>query len=460
MTRVLRNRTIPTLLSAAFALMSFAAALPASEVTFSGDVAPILYKNCVACHHANDIAPMSLLTYQEVKPWASAIKEAVLTKKMPPWKADPHFGKWSNDASLTDAEIATIKAWVETGKAEGDPKAMPKPPVFADGWKIGKPDVVVTIPRQTIESSGPDQYVYLKVPTNFSEDRWVVAAELKPGNRKIVHHSHVFVVEPEKQAATAKNESNPPTEYAKWLMVHEGSLDWIRPDAPVIDNGCSVDDNGLLPGGKSNDLGNLISSYLPGREADVYPEGTARLVPAGAQLNFQIHYSRTTGKTEFDESSVGLIFAKAPPRQIARRIDLSNQMFRIPAGDPNHEVSECHTFNKDIYITSLTPHMHLRGKAMQMVVTYPDGRQETLLSVPHYDFNWQITYRAEKPLFMPKGTRIAIIAHFDNSPNNPVNPDPSKPVRWGAASETEMMDGWIEYVDAMPAKGIEISAAK
>src|SRR5271157_3388642 len=460
MTRVLRNRTIPTLLSAAFALMSFAAALPASEVTFSGDVAPILYKNCVACHHANDIAPMSLLTYQEVKPWASAIKEAVLTKKMPPWKADPHYGKWSNDASLTEAEIATIKTWVETGKAEGDPQAMPKPPVFADGWKIGKPDVVVTIPRQTIESSGPDQYVYLKVPTNFSEDRWVVAAELKPGNRKIVHHSHVFVVEPEKQAATAKNESNPPTEYAKWLMVHEGSLDWIRPEAPVIDNGCSVDDNGLLPGRKSNDLGNLIGSYLPGREADVYPEGTARLVPAGAQLNFQIHYSRTTGKTEFDESSVGLIFAKEPPRQIARRIDLSNQMFRIPAGDPNHEVSECHTFNKDLYITSLTPHMHLRGKAMQMVVIYPDGRQETLLSVPHYDFNWQITYRAERPLFMPKGTRIAIIAHFDNSLNNPVNPDPSKPVRWGAASETEMMDGWIEYVDAMPAKGIEISAAK
>jgi hypothetical protein len=460
MPRAPQSWIVPAVFSAAFALTSFAAPLPASDVTFSRDIAPILYKNCAGCHHPNDIAPMSLLTYQEVKPWASAIKESVLTKKMPPWKADAHYGKWSNDASLTDAEIATIKTWAETSKAEGDPKAMPKPPVFADGWKIGKPDVVVSIPRQTIEGSGPDQYVYLKVPTNFTVDRWVVAAELKPGNRKIVHHAHVFVVEQEKQATVAKSESNPPTEYAKWLMVHEGSLDWIRPDAPVIDNGCSVDDNGLLPGRKSNDLGNLISSYLPGREPDVYPEGTARLVPAGAQLNFQIHYSRTTGKTEFDESSVGLIFAKEPPRQIARRIDLSNQMFRIPAGDPNHEVSECHTFSKDIYITSLTPHMHLRGKAMQMVVTYPDGRQETLLSVPHYDFNWQITYRAEKPLFMPKGTRIAIIAHFDNSPNNPVNPDPSKPVRWGAASETEMMDGWIEYVDAVPTKGTQISAVK
>src|SRR5271167_3844408 len=153
-----RNRTVPAVLIGVFALMCFAAELPASEVTFSRDVAPILYKNCAACHHPNDIAPMSLLTYQEVKPWASAIKESVLTKKMPPWKADAHYGKWSNDASLTDAEIATIKTWVESGKAEGDPKAMPQPPVFTDGWKIGKPDVVVTIPKQTIEGSGPDQY--------------------------------------------------------------------------------------------------------------------------------------------------------------------------------------------------------------------------------------------------------------------------------------------------------------
>jgi hypothetical protein len=180
----------------------------------------------------------------------------------------------------------------------------------------------------------------------------------------------------------------------------------------------------------------------------VYPEGTARLIKAGSSLNFQIHYSRTTGKAEFDETSVGFIFAKEPPKKIARRIDLSNQMFRIPANASEQQVTECHTFNKDMYITSLTPHMHLRGKAMEMVVTYPGGRTQTLLSVPHYDFNWQITYRAAQPIFIPKGTRIAVIGHFDNSPNNPRNPDPSKPIRWGSASETEMMDGWIEYVDA------------
>jgi hypothetical protein len=278
---------------------------------------------------------------------------------------------------------------------------------------------------------------------------WVVAAELRPGNRKIVHHAHVFVIDPEKKAA-ADQPKDPAAEYSKWLHVHEGTESWVRPDAPVINDGCAIDDNGVFPGSKQSELGSLISSYLPGRAPDVYPDGTARLIRAGASLNFQIHYSRTTGKTETDATSVGLIFAKQPPRQVARRIDLSNHMFMIPAGDPNHEVTECHTFRKDMYITSLTPHMHLRGKSMRMEVVYPDGRRETLLSVPAYNFNWQITYRAAKPLFIPSGTRLVITAHFDNSPNNPLNPDPSRPVRWGSESETEMMDGWVEYVDAKP----------
>jgi hypothetical protein len=425
--------------------------LNAAPVTFTHDVAPILYQHCVACHHPNDIAPMSLLTYKDARPWAASIREAIVSGKMPPWKADPHFGRWSNDPRLSDAEIATIKAWIEGGKVEGDAKDMPAAPVFTDGWKMGKPDAIIAIPEQVIEGTGPDEYVYLNVPTNFKEDRWVVAAELRPGNRRIVHHAHVFVVDKAEPSATAKPaEKDPQREYANWLMVKQGSLEWMRPEAPVIDNGCSVDDNGLLPGHKSSDLGSLISSYLPGREPDVYPEGTARLVPAGASVNFQIHYSRTTGKREVDATSVGLIFAKEPPRQISRRIDLSNQMFRIPAGAPDHPVSECHTFSKDVLITSLTPHMHLRGKSMRIVADLPSGEKKTLLYVPAYSFNWQITYRAEDPIFLPKGTRIEVLATFDNSANNPTNPDPTKVVRWGSASETEMMDGWIEYLDALP----------
>jgi hypothetical protein len=445
----------------AFCLTLPLAAAPAAatQVTFSHDVAPILYKHCAACHHPNDIAPMSLLTYKDVRPWAAAIKQAVATGKMPPWKADPAYGKWSNDARLSDAEKNTLLAWINGEKLEGDPKDMPAVPVFPDGWKIGKPDAVIAIPEHKLEAKGPDEYTYIKVPTNFTEDKWVTAAELRPGNRKVVHHAHVFVVEPEVKDAKAKAAPNPAQEYTKWLQIKEGSLSFIRPGAPVINDGCIQDDNGAFPGSHQTDLGSLIASFLPGREADVYPEGTARLVKAGSSLNFQIHYSKATGKPETDITSVGLTFAKEPPKQVARRIDLSNHMFLIPAGSPDQEVTECHTFNKDMYITSLTPHMHLRGKSMRMSVTYPDGRSETLLNVPHYDFNWQITYRAAKPLFIPKGTRLRIDARFDNSANNRLNPDPSKIIRWGAASEVEMMDGWVEYVDALPNQPTEVTRA-
>ncbi len=432
-----------------FLAICLAVPVAAADVTFTHDVAPILYQHCVACHHPNDIAPMSLLTYKDARPWAAAIKQAVVTGKMPPWKADPAHGKWSNDARLSDTEKNTLLAWINGAKLEGDPKDMPPPPVFPDGWKIGKPDAVVAIPEHKLDATGPDEYSYITVPTNFTEDKWVTAAELRPGNRRIVHHAHVFVVDPDAQTKKTAT-PDPAQEYTKWLQIHQGSLTFIRPDAPVINDGCLQDDNGAFPGSHQSDLGNLIASFLPGREPDVYPEGTARLVKAGSKINFQIHYSRATGKPETDITSVGLTFAKEPPKQVARRIDLSNHMFRIPAGAPDQEVTECHTFNKDMYITSLTPHMHLRGKSMRMDVTYPDGRTETLLNVPEYDFNWQITYRAAEPIFIPKGTRLKIDARFDNSANHKGNPDASKTIRWGSASEVEMMDGWVEYVDALP----------
>jgi hypothetical protein len=422
-----------------------------AEVTFSHDVAPILYKHCVSCHHPNDIAPMSLLTYRDARPWAAAMKQAIVTGKMPPWKADPHYGEWSNDPRLSQTEKDTILAWVNGSKAEGDPKDMPAQPTFSDGWKIGEPDAVVSIPEHKLAATGPDEYSYITVPTNFTEDRWVIAAELRPGNRRVVHHAHVFVVDPETTDTVKKKSSdNPAVLYSRWLQMKEGTLSFIRPDAPAINDGCLQDDNGVFPGHRETDLGSLISSYLPGREPDVYPEGTARLIKAGSKINFQIHYSRATKKPETDVTSVGLIFAKQPPKQIARRIDLSNHLFLIPAGSPDQEVTECHTFAKDMYITSLTPHMHLRGKSMRFDVTYPNGKTETLLNVPEYDFNWQITYRAAKPIYIPKGTRLKIDARFDNSANNPRNPDPTKTIRWGAASEVEMMDGWVEYVDAVP----------
>ena len=429
--------------------------------TFTHDVAPILYRHCVSCHHAGDIAPMSLITYKETRPWAEAIREAVLTHKMPPWKADPHFGKWSNDPRLSDAEVATLSAWVTGSKLEGNAADLPPVPVFNDGWKIGKPDVVIAIPEHKLDSTGPDEYTYVSVPTNFTEDRWIVAAELRPGNRKVVHHAHVFVVdEVAKRAGHAPAAKSLAAAYAESLWIKEGTLEHLRLDAPVINDGCAVDDNGLLPGQQQTDLSDLISSYLPGRSPDVFPAGTARKIPAGASLNFQIHYSRTTGKPETDITSVGLIFAKEPPEKISRRTDVSNEMFLVPPGAADQAVTECHTFDHDVLVTSMTPHMHLRGKSMRIVADYPDGRKETLLWVPAYDFNWQFTYRTEKPVLLPKGTRLEILATFNNSTSNPVNPDPKKPLRWGAASEDEMMGGWIEYVDASPSNALKAQAGK
>jgi hypothetical protein len=445
------------------ALFSQSAALGDSNgLTFNKDVAPILYKNCVKCHHAGDIAPMPLITYKDVRPWAAAVRQAVVSRKMPPWMADPAVGHWSNDPRLSETEIQTIKAWVEGPKLEGDPKDLPPTPKFSDGWLIGKPDVVIAIPEQTLAASGPDEYMYLKVPTNFDEDRWIVAAELRPGNRKIVHHAHVFISEGQNPAAAKKAEkpTDPAAQYANWIRVRQGSLEWVRPDAPVINDGCAVDDNGLFPGSKSSDLASLISSYLPGREPDVYPAGTARKVPAHSMLSFQIHYSRTTGKPETDQTSVGLVFAKKPPERVSRRIDLSNQMFMLPARDPDHQVTECHTFDKNVLITSLTPHMHLRGKSMKIIAHLPDGRAQTLLSVPGYEFHWQFTYRAKDPIYLPAGTRIEVDGHFDNSANKLGNPDPDHPVRWGAASEKEMMDGWIEYLDADPGSTTLLTSVK
>ena len=455
------NTALALLLASPAAFCAASASNGAAIPTFSHDVAPILYGHCVACHHPGDIAPMSLLTYKEARPWAAAIREAVLTRKMPPWKADPHFGKWSNDPRLSDADIATLKAWTEGGSPEGDPKSLPPTPQFAEGWKIGKPDAVIAIPPHKLEGSGPDEYTYVTVPTHFTEDRWIVAAELRPGNRRVVHHAHVFVVdEAAKSTAHAAAAKSVAQAYGDSLWVKEGTLEHLSLSAPVINDGCAVDDNGLLPGSRQTDLSDLISSYLPGRGPDVFPEGTARKIPAGASVNFQIHYSRTTGKAEVDETSVGLVFAKAPPRKISRRTDVSNEMFLVPPGAADHAVSECHTFDHDVLITSITPHMHLRGKSMRIVADYPNGQKETLLWVPAYDFNWQFTYRAENAVYLPKGTRVEVLAKFDNSANNRENPDPTKPLRWGAASADEMMGGWIEYVDATPADAPKVQSAK
>ena len=421
-------------------------------VTFNRDIAPILNQHCTKCHHANDIAPMSLLSYKEARPWASAMKEAVLTRKMPPWQADPNYGQFSNDQRLTMAEIKVIQSWVEEGAPEGNPADLPAPPVYQEGWKIGKPDAVVPIPADfVVKPRDPDQYVYLRAPTNFTEDRWVSAVELKPGNRRIVHHAHVYVYAAKPSSAPAQDGKVQP-------FIKRDGLNHINPVMPVVDNGCESPDGGNIPGRKPEE-NNILGSYLPGKDPDIFPEGFARKIPKGATLEFQIHYNSTSiSKEEMDRTSVGLIFSKEPPQQPLRRIDISNYLFKIPAGDPDHKVTACYTFDRDVDLMSYTAHMHLRGKDMKFEALYPDGRRETLAFVPNYDFNWQTEYKLAKPLPIGRGTKILITAHFDNSPNNRYNPDAAKVIRWGEPSFEEMMDGWIEFILPKPAVQTTVAA--
>jgi hypothetical protein len=415
----------------------------AYSATFTKDVAPIFFARCAGCHRPNDVAPMSLLDYKSARPWAKAIREAVLARKMPPWFADPRSGSFANDARLSDSEIETIRAWVEGGAAEGDPHDLPPVPVFIEGWRLGKPDIIIDIGEDFNVKPGRDAYEHFIVPTNFSEGRWIRAAEIRPGNRKVVHHVHVSVIADASHAGPTSIESM--TALNRFL-VRDGTLTRVRMDAPVVDDACTADapDLPYLRGFQEG----ALTSFLPGRAPDVFPDGSAKWIPPGSKFEFVIHYARTSGPPQTDRTSVGLYLATAPPERTLRRMDLRNFFFLIPAGAARHEVRRCYTFERDKLLLSVTPHMHYRAHDVTYELVHPGGRRETLLVVPQYDFNWQLVYRLKKPLYVEKDSRLIVTAHYDNSPNNPANPDPAQTVRWGDRSEEEMMTSWIEYFDA------------
>jgi hypothetical protein len=436
-------------------LALLAASLEAAAPTFSKDVAPILYKRCVACHRPNDIAPMSLLDYKSARPWAKSIRESVLTRRMPPWFADPHFGSFANDPRLSTGEIETIQAWADGGAMEGNPLDLPRAPVFVEGWKQGKPDIVIDIGEDFAVTPGVDAYEHFVVPTNFTEGRWIRAAEILPGNRKVVHHVHVNLVKDQRESGSTSIESM--TSLSRYL-IRDGKLTRIRADAPVVDNACAADapDLPYLRGFQEG----ALASFLPGRPPDVFPDGSAKWIPAGSKLEFVIHYARTSDRSQTDRTSVGFYLAPGPPEKVMRRMDLRNFFFRLPPGSPSHEVKRCYTFEKDKLLRSITPHMHYRGKDVQYELARPDGRREILLSVPRYNFEWQLVYRFKEPVFIEKGSVLTVTAHYDNSASNRANPDPGQSIRWGDKSEEEMMTSWIEYVDAEPAVPTTESARK
>src|SRR3954467_3748297 len=372
--------------------------------TFTKDVAPIFNKSCVECHRPTMFAPMSLTTFEDARPWARSIKQRVVAGSMPPWGADTPHGVFKNDPRLAQKDIDTIAAWVDAGAPKGDDKDLPPTPKFADGWTIGTPDAVFEMDEEfTIPAEGSIPYKYFKAPTGLTENKRIQATEIHPGARAQVHHVIAFT----------------------------------QPAGSVP-----------KPGGELGPTN--IGGVTPNKPGLVFEPGVARLLKGNSDIVMQIHYT-TNGKEAKDRTIIGVVFAKQPPTKIAAGGMAINPRFVIPAGDGNSEVRATTPLNRDALITGFTPHMHMRGKDMTYIAHYEDGTDETLLSVPRYDFNWQITYELAKPKLLPKGTKLEVIAHFDNSTGNKFNPDPTKDVRWGDQTWEEMMIGFFSTIQPPPA---------
>ena len=376
---------------------------PAAAPTWVGDIAAIFAHHCQACHQPGQLAPFALLDYDEVSGWAETIREVVTEGRMPPWHASPDYGHFSNDPSLSADERAKIVAWVDAGAPPGDLATLPPPRVAASSWRIGEPDQIVTMSQQPFEvpAEGTVEYQWFHVDPGFKADRWIRATEARPGNRAIVHHVTVYF--------------HPP-----------GDLSKLRLNAGI----------------------DLLGGYNPGGDPWIMPPGCALLVPAGSQISFEMHYT-PNGVAQSDRSSIGLVFAE--PHEVEGRV-LSVMPaatdLEIPPGAANHEIAVDYRVPADVDLLFLRPHMHLRGKSFRYEALWPDGRRETLLDVPKYDFNWQHSYVLAEPRRLPKGTTIHCVAHFDNSADNLSNPDPSATVHWGDQSWEEMLIGIFAVVRA------------
>jgi Copper type II ascorbate-dependent monooxygenase, C-terminal domain len=401
------------------------------------------------------IRPVSLLSYKDARPWARSIREKVISREMPPWHADPRMGEFSNDRRLTEAEIDTIKAWVDGQSLEGDPRDLPPQPEIVEGWKIGKPDLILQMPEEfTLGATGPDEYHFFEIDPGFTEDRFVQLTETRPGNRRIVHHINVFIAPPApggnpQQKLTREESERLRVQQGKdTIFQRNGFVIRLKPDVPVYDDGCGLQSGGggdRPDGGGQRNFAALLGGFVPGTSVFSMEPGAVKRVPAGSKLILNIHYSRTSGRVEKDRSMVGLIFARKPPQKEVLTHIIPNHYFQIPPGAENHKVTACWTANDDIHLVSAAPHMHYRGKAMEIRAFYPDGRSEALLNVPRYDFSWQTMYYFKYPITIPKGTRLMLTARFDNSGRNKYNPDPKQVVRWGDPTYDEMMMAFFEY---------------
>jgi hypothetical protein len=394
----------------------------AAPPTFYKDVLPILQNHCQRCHRSNEIAPMPLVTYEQAKPWAKQMAANTAMKMMPPWFADPRYGHFSNDASLTEQQIATIVAWADGGSPAGNVRDAPPPRQWTNGWNIATPDVIVKMPQAVpIPARGEVEYTYEIVPTHFAEDRWVQMSEMRPSSREHVHHAVVYIRPPEspwlRHAPVGKPfTASTLTDPEERRQAHETTSD-------------------------------LLLVYAPGSAPDQWPDGMAKFVPAGSDLIFQMHYT-TNGKAAEDQTSLGIVFSKSAPRQRVITLQLNQHALIIPPGADNFRVEVQGTLPNDATLLSLFPHMHLRGKRFEYDIVHDDGSFETLLRV-NYHFHWQLSYKLAEPRLLKAGTKLRAIAWYDNSRNNPHNPDPDKTVTWGDQTSDEMMVGFFDV--AVPA---------
>ena len=395
---------------------------PSVAPTFYRDVLPILQQHCQTCHRPGEIAPMPFVTYAQTRPFAAAIATDTSARKMPPWFADPTVGDFANDPSLSPKEISTLMWWASQNAPEGDPADAPPPRHFAEGWNIPQPDLVVQMPKPVaIPAEGDVEYTYEIVPTGFKEDRWVQMSEIRPSSRENVHHAVVYIRPPDSP--------------------------WLR-HAPIdVPFTASDMTNEQDRHDAHTTKADILLVYAPGSSPDNWPDGMAKLISAGSDLVFQMHYT-THGRATSDQTSIGLVFAKQPPPKRVLTLQLTNSSFVIPPGVDDYRVEVHGSIPNDALLLSFFPHMHLRGKTFAYNILHADGTIEPLLRV-HYDFYWQLSYRLAEPLPLKAGTVLQAVATFDNSKNNPHNPDPNVAVYWGDQTYDEMMVGFFDV--AVPA---------
>jgi len=382
-----------------------------ANISYAKEIAPMLIDNCVSCHRPGGIGPWAMTEYKLVQGFAPMIREVVRTQRMPPWHADPHYGQFDNDRSLTAAQKQRLVHWVEAGAPRGEgPDPLAQFEHDWPEWALGEPDLIIDIPGHEVPATGTVPYQYQRVSNPHDEDVWVRAVEILPGDRKALHH--------------------------------------------VITSFGVPDANGRVNRRRSESLG----GYVPGAVAEQFPDGTGTFLPANAQFTFQMHYT-AYGRPATDNSRLGIYFHKQKPAHELGSMILLNNDIKIPAHSNGHTETATRTARTDMLVYGLLPHAHFRGKTMEFRAIYANGQEEVLLSVPHYDFNWQTDYNLSEPKFLPAGTKLVHTTSWDNSATNPANPDPTREVPWGEQSWDEMLFGAVRWRAVQPEEKVALERA-